>query len=124
MRSSLNIVFFLFFAVIVCTSTGCYNDKEQLLYYGSGTVSCATISAKFTTDVKSIIQTKCATAGCHNAATAAGGSVLETYTQIAAQSARINQRCVVEKTMPPGGALLPAEIAVIKCWISSGTPNN
>jgi hypothetical protein len=37
---------------------------------------------------------------------------------------RIMQRAVVEKTMPTSGPLLPAEIAKLKCWISSGALNN
>ena len=55
---------------------------------------------------------------------AAGGSVLVTYAQIAGQVTRIMQRAVVEKTMPTSGPLLPAEIAKLKCWISSGALNN
>lgn len=101
---------------------GCYYDKEDLLYPGSA-VDCSTISAKFT-DVAPIIAAKCATAGCHNAATAAGATVLETFDQIRTKVDRINQRTLVEKTMPPGTALTAGETAILKCWISSGTPNN
>jgi uncharacterized membrane protein len=119
-----NVFFILLFSTMTAAFSGCYYDKEELLYGNSGTINCATISAKFSTDVKPIIQSKCATAGCHDAASASGGAVLETYTQIAAQSARINQRCVVEKNMPTTGPLPPAEIAAIKCWIDSGAPNN
>ncbi len=103
---------------------GCYYDKEELLYHKSGTVDCTTVNAKFSTDVAPLIKTKCATAGCHNAAGAAGGAVLETYTQIAGLSARVYQRCAVDKTMPTGGPLSTSEIAVITCWVNSGTPNN
>lgn len=110
--------------MMVINFTGCYYDKAELLYGGSATINCSTISAKFSTDVNPIIQTKCATAGCHNAASAQGGTVLVTYAQVAAKSALIKQRCVIEKNMPPTGALPPAEIAVIKCWIDSGSPNN
>ena len=103
---------------------GCYYDKEELLYHKSGTVDCTTISAKFSTDVAPLIKTKCATAGCHNAAGSAGGAVLETYTQIAGLSARVYQRCVIDKTMPTSGPLSTSEIAIITCWVNSGTPNN
>ena len=124
MRSLNNFVAMLFIAITATTFSGCYYDKEELLYSGKGTIDCATISAKFSTDVNPIIKSKCATSGCHDAATAAGSSVLVTYAQIAAQTARIKQRCVIDKTMPASGPLLPAEIAIVKCWIDSGAPNN
>jgi uncharacterized membrane protein len=124
MRSS-NFFGVLLFITAAITTTGCYYDKEELLYSGRTTaVNCTTISAKFAVDVKPIISTKCATAGCHNAASSAGGSILETYAQISAQSARVNQRSVIEKTMPTSGPLSPAEIAIIKCWVESGALNN
>lgn len=103
---------------------GCYYDKEELLYHKTGTVDCTTVSAKFSTDVAPLIKTKCATAGCHNAAGFAGGAVLETYTQIAGLSARVYQRCVVDKTMPTSGPLSTAETTIISCWVNAGTPNN
>lgn len=109
---------------MVISFAGCYYDKEQLLYPGSGTVDCAGINAKFVSDVKLIIQNKCASAGCHDAATAAGGAALVTYDQIAGKASRINQRCVIEKNMPPGSPLTKAEIAILKCWIDSGALNN
>lgn len=101
---------------------GCYYDKEELLYPDSK-VDCSTVSGTFT-KVKSIMTSKCSTTGCHNAGSAAGGTVLETYDQVKAKADRINQRAIVEKTMPPGTALSPEEIAILTCWISSGTPNN
>jgi uncharacterized membrane protein len=113
------------FAVLVAMALyGCYYDKEDLLYHTSLTTDCATVSAKFSTDIAPLMQSKCATAGCHNAAGSAGGAVLETYAQIAGLAARINQRCVIEKTMPSGSALTGTEIAALSCWISAGAPQN
>ena len=124
MNSNTHLLLFIFIFLVSIFGTGCYYDKEELLYAGTATVDCATISAKFSADVNPIIQSKCATAGCHTVAAAAGGSVLTTYTQIAGQSARIMQRCVIDKTMPTSGPLLPAEIALLKCWINGGALNN
>lgn len=124
MRLLQKLISVIFAAIIAGSFTGCYYDKEELLYSGKAVINCSTVSAKFGADVNPIIQGKCATSGCHNAAGAAGGSVLVTYAQIAAQTARINQRCVVDKTMPTSGPLSAAEIAKIKCWIESGAPNN
>lgn len=125
MRSKNALRSYLLLAILATSVAGCYYDKEELLYSGRTTApACGTISAKFSTDVKAIMLNKCATAGCHDAAGAAGGAVLLTYTQISAQAARINQRCVVIKDMPTSGPLSTAEIAIVKCWIESGAPNN
>jgi len=112
-----------FLAIAIVLATGCYYyDKEALLYPNS-TVDCSKITATYTV-VKSILTNKCNTAGCHNAASAAGSVVLETYDQVKAMAGRIRQRAIVDKTMPPGTPLTTSEIAVLTCWINSGTPNN
>jgi|RhiMetdeSRZDD1v2_1073273.scaffolds.fasta_scaffold12202_5 uncharacterized membrane protein len=111
-----------FFMVLIMFAAGCYYDKGEFLYPGSKT-DCSTVNAAFG-NVKSIMASKCATSGCHNTASAAGAVVLETYDQVKAKSDRIKQRCIVEKTMPPGTPLSAAEIAILQCWINSGTPNN
>ncbi len=120
----INIVISCSIAFIVIAASGCYYDKEDLLYKSTTAVNCTTITAKFGTDVKPIMASKCATSGCHNAAVAAGGVILETYAQVSKSAARINQRCVIDKNMPPGGALTAAEIGILKCWIESGAINN
>jgi uncharacterized membrane protein len=108
--------------IMTMVSTGCYYDKGELLYPGS-TVDCVGVATTFA-HVKSIIAAKCNTSGCHNAGSASGGTVLETYDQIKAKADRIIQRVIVEKTMPPGTALSAAELAALQCWINAGTPNN
>lgn len=107
---------------MVTAGTGCYYDKAELLY-PDGAVDCSVVSATYS-KVQSIVAAKCNTSGCHNARDAAGGTVLETYDQVKAKASRINQRAIVEKTMPPAAALSTGDIAMLKCWISSGTPNN
>ena len=121
---NMRILLFFFIALFILSGAGCYYDKEELLYAGTATVDCTTVVAKFGADIIPIIQSKCATTGCHSAAAAAGGSALVTYSQIAGQASRIMQRAVVDKTMPTSGPLLPAEIAKLKCWINSGALNN
>lgn len=101
---------------------GCYYDKQELLYPGS-IVNCDTIKARFT-DVQPIIATKCATTGCHDPSAAAGNTILQTYEQVSAKANRIYSRVVIEKSMPPVPSLSTSEIAVLKCWINSGAPQN
>ena len=112
-----------FFSALAFTS--CYYDKEELLYPGStAAVDCSTVPATFSTEVLPLFTTRCALSGCHNAASASGGLVLDSYTQANAKKDRINIRAVVEKSMPPTGPLAPAEAAKIKCWIDGGALNN
>ena len=109
------------FLLIVFVS-GCYYDKEELLYPNT-IANCTATNSRFT-DVQSIVALKCATTGCHNAGAAAGGVVLETYDQIRSVSNRILQRVIIDKTMPPGAPLTAEETAILQCWINAGTPNN
>lgn len=110
--------------LLLLFTAGCYYDKEELLYPGSNqAVDCGTVAAKFSADVLPLVTSKCAISNCHNSS-AAGGLVFQNYSQISASKDRINQRVVVEKSMPPTGALAASEIAILQCWIESGAPNN
>jgi hypothetical protein len=111
-------------ALLVLLATGCYYDKEELLYPGSNQpVDCTTVPAKFSTDVLPLVTTKCAIPNCHDAS-AAGGKIFQNYTQISGAKDRINVRAVLEKSMPKTGSLLASEVSTLKCWIESGAPNN
>lgn len=110
--------------LLIALVAGCTYNKEELLYPGStGTVDCTTVSSSFKDDVKTIIDIKCATAGCHDA-TASGGFIFQNYTQINSAKDRIKAQAVVLKTMPQSGPLPTSEINILKCWIESGAPNN
>lgn len=115
--------YILYLVSIITLLCSCYYDKAQLLYPNTVNVDCNTVTATFTSNVLPIIASKCATIGCHDA-TAAGGAILTNYTQIKDKVDRINTRTIVEKSMPTSGPLSSAEIAVLKCWIDSGSPNN
>lgn len=118
---SFRLSFALFVGLQIC-SQSCYYDNEQKLYHLTA-VNCSTVSAKFTSDVMPIINLSCATPSCHNSA-GAGGVILQNYDQVKAKIDRINQRVLISKTMPPSGALTPAEINILQCWINAGAPNN
>lgn len=110
--------------LLVTGISGCYKDNEEFLYPGSNQViDCASTPAKFTADVFPIITAKCAISGCHDA-TASGGMIFQSFSQISAAKDRINARAIVEKSMPATGILLTTEIAMIKCWIDGGALNN
>lgn len=111
--------------LIILFTNGCYNDNQELLY-GSQELGCGPVQAKFGADISPLISSKCAISGCHdaNAANNPAGVTLQTYAQISAQKNKINTKVVMQKTMPPTGPLLPAEIAKIKCWLEAGGQNN
>lgn len=116
--------FFLLMLTFLVSLNSCYRDKEELLYPGSTTaVDCSSVPTTFNAEVKSIFTSKCAINGCHDA-TASGGLIFQSYQQIHNNLERINIRALVQKTMPPTGALPPAEINKIKCWIDAGALEN
>lgn len=119
------IVKFIALCLGIACIQGCYYDKEELLYPGSTqAVDCSTVAAKYSANVSPIIIAKCATATCHDPATASGGLIFQNYSQVTDALDRIQARATIEKTMPPTGPLSPAEINILKCWIESGAPNN
>jgi hypothetical protein len=106
-------------AICLVFAAGCYYDKEETLYGAS--IDCSTTSFTYSKDVAPLITAYCATSGCHDASNA-GNVTLTSFSQATEQSARINQRVVVERTMPPAVRLTAGQISVIKCWIANGTP--
>jgi len=115
----ISLLFVLF--ISFCAASACYYDNEVQLY-GEG-VDCSQVTAKYSSDVSPIIQTKCAYAGCHDAG-AAGGVNLSSYALIFQNASRIRTAVVVSKTMPKSGSITPTELAKIKCWLDSGAPDN
>lgn len=109
-------------ALCLLLATSCTYDKKDITPPDQDV--CDVTPATFSNDVHVIFQTNCAIGGCHNAASASGGVVLETYNQVVFKIDRINQRALIEQTMPPTGPLSAKDINTIKCWINSGMPDN
>ncbi len=92
---------------------------------------CDSLGITYTKDIKAIMDQSCATGGCHDAGTASGSIILETYDQVKDQA--LNGVCFLTSikwesgcsTMPQGQAQLSAEtIDKIDCWIENNTPEN
>lgn len=95
---------------------------------GSTTLDCTTNKPTYTNNIAAIMNTSCATTGCHNAATKAAGYDLSTYNATKSASANskflksIKHESGADK-MPQGGSKLSdATINQIECWINNGTP--
>src|SRR6185312_1705326 len=115
---------------------GCYNDNATKLYpnlnnSGNSSVTCDTSSTvSFSKDVLPAFVQNCALSGCHDAATAQYGFVLDNYDHVlnVVQSGRLIG-CITHSNgyiaMPQNANKLPeCEIETIIKWINEGTPNN
>ncbi len=99
---------------------GCYYDNEQILYPGG---SSCNVDAKFSTQVFPLMQSRCAIAGCHDAASTNFGGPFTNYNLIKTKSIEIRS-AVLSGLMPQGSSLTTDEIKLITCWVESGAPNN
>lgn len=109
------------FAGILLVFSSCYNQKEELLYPDG--INCNGVDAKFTVDVSPIIQSRCATVGCHEAGSGNGPGALTDYDKIRNAANQIKP-AITSRIMPKGSTLSTDEIKKIICWINSGAPNN
>ena len=109
----------------------CYTDNEEELY-GSSTTVCDTAVGTYTANVLPLMNAQCATAGCHNAATASAGANLSTYASTKTYITNSKDFFIgsIKHTsgfsaMPKSGNKMAAcEIAKIESWINAGMPNN
>jgi hypothetical protein len=106
----------------------CYYDKADLLYPNVNITCDTSVTAKYSTDIMTIVNGNCNSSGCHNTASASGGVILDTYAGVKEQALNgnlISSTDPVNGTMPKGAAKLSScTIIKIKQWINSGTPQN
>lgn len=127
MNSKKNLLLVTVFIVTFLYVLSCSSKKDTVDPPGPPVGNdCATVNAKFATDVLPVIQTRCAGASsCHGAGSSNGPGELLTFAQISTARAAINDAAVVNNRMPKSGSpLTAAQKLAIKCWIASGAPNN
>jgi ribosomal protein S27E len=91
---------------------GCENSA-------AATVAVNNTAGPLFTNVRSLLNVRCVS--CHNNTFANGGANWQVDCNIVTLQARINQRAVVEGSMPAGGPpLTAAEKAIITNWIAAG----
>jgi hypothetical protein len=106
-------------ASLLVTISCADNDVEEEIE----NETCAT-EVSYQANVKTIIETRCATAGCHNGSLGASRDWSNFSTlQAKAQTGAIKGR-VVAGTMPPSGSLSADEINAISCWADQGAKDN
>lgn len=115
--------FYLFSAVIVFIVSGCYYDKEELLY-GS---NCDTSNVTYSSTITGIINSY-GCLGCHVGANPSGGINLETYANVkmVVDNGRLYgaiSHAPGFRPMPDGAAKMNScDLKKVKAWIDAGTP--
>lgn len=109
---------------------GCYNDTYEDLYPQPANAidkcDTATNAATYSGNVKPIMDQYCATAGCHDASTGAGGYDLSNYTGTkGAALDGVLVSVIADGSMPKGGSALSAcDLKQVAYWVNKGAPNN
>lgn len=101
--------------------SACYYDKEETLYPNKFVIDTSSVS--YSAKVKPIMDTKCATSGCHDAS-GAGSVKLTTYAEVFAKKDRVKVRAIDQKDMPTAGPLSSSEISILQRWLDQGAQNN
>lgn len=81
---------------------------------------CVTEGMVYNGEIKTIINTNCATSSCH-----AGNNSLPSFTNYAnviAQKDRIEVRALDVQTMPPAGPLADCDMKKLQAWLDDGAP--
>lgn len=84
--------------------------------------NCSTVSAKYSTDIKPIIDANCI--GCHGVGSRKGDFTTYEGLKVVAGKGELREHVLELKDMPPKGPLSEADQQKISCWLSSGFPNN
>ena len=97
--------------------------KEAIEIY-----DCTGVTSTYTNNIKAILDSKCATSGCHNSASQKDGKDLSSYSGALSASNGDDflgsiQKKNGYKAMPENGSKLDeASIKLISCWVQNGAP--
>ncbi|MDZ4750088.1 MAG: hypothetical protein SGI87_00635 [Flavobacteriales bacterium] len=99
--------------------SSCYYDVASELYPDENCNTPAVVN--YAANVKLLIDSRCASSGCHVAGGNGPGDFSNSATAIAAgQDGSIEARSVVQRDMPPSQPLSNCEIALLEAWIAQG----
>ena len=105
---------FLCFNVLLVVLTACKKDKDTEKL----TPACDGSSPTYQNTIKSIIDARCATAGCH--------PNYNTYQGLRndLEGGDFRREVLVNQTMPQGSSLTQDQLNKIQCWVNDGYPEN
>ncbi len=124
---------FLAFTAIAITFSSC--KKENTHTQGTtnadyiNATDCSGSSPTYTANVQPILDTKCATSGCHDIAFASGGLALEGYDSTKTHFNQHKILCAINHNSDCGAMpksqpkLADTEIKTITCWAKNSFPN-
>jgi hypothetical protein len=110
------ICLFVSLSVIV---VACKKDTEEPTPSG---VDCSTVTYSGT--IAGIVNSKCATAGCHAAGSANGDYTSYPGIKAKYDNGSLKKEVITDKTMPQGSSLTDTQYQQFECWINAGAPNN
>lgn len=122
------VIFFSLLFISVMALNSCYYDKEDLLYSTKDIPCTDTSAASYSQKIVPMFQQYCYR--CHSGSFPSGGIVMGTYTadKAIAQNGKLYgsvSHAAGFSPMPQGmGKMTSCQVAAIKKWIDSGTPNN
>ncbi len=106
------------FGILLVISCGKDDDGKTPI---DTTIDCNTIT--YSGNISSMINSNCATAGCHN-----GGALGDFSTHAGlvgiATDGKMASRVLTIQDMPPAGGLTSLQLGQIQCWINAGAPDN
>ena len=94
--------------------SSCYYDNEEDLYG----IDCDSTNISYATEVDRIISNSCAVSGCHDGSTQY--PKYDSYQSVFQDSGKIFERVIVQKNMPPSGALTDCDFKQIEDWLTNG----
>jgi hypothetical protein len=113
------------FLIIIITLSGCYYDKEEILFPQS---VCDTSAITFSRSVVPVLSSNCYS--CHGGSIPSAGISLDTYAGVKLQAdngklfGAISHAAGFSPMPKNGGSLSSCNITKIKKWIDAGAPNN
>ncbi|GAB2838446.1 hypothetical protein [Ferruginibacter profundus] len=111
--------------VVMISNTGCYYDKEEILY--PQTV-CDTANVTYSSSVVPVLVSNCTV--CHGGTTPSAGIKLDTYADVKIQVTNGRlwgavSQAVSYSPMPKNAPKMSScNLTKIKKWIDAGAPNN
>ena len=87
-------------------------------------VDCSKVNSNYSAIIKPIIDANCLSSGCHNAGSVNGDFTNHAGLKAVADKGKLQDRLINQRNMPPSQPLPLEDLKKIKCWISSGAPNN